>query len=200
VFGRAIHSLAKIGEEIYFGAETDGLAVKSVNSSRTGFASFFFKSSFFLKYSKHSTSSTNDLSASTSCLMVFKSLSNLEKTVDKCKISLNVDEDRLMFQLQCRHGLVKTYNLTYFECENLQALFNTNDNQNSICTQSKLFAEVVSNFQPSVDELNITMLIDRVLIRNHVEDINGGGVVWGKMVMRLFECKRWRGYMGIISG
>ena len=41
-----------------------------------------------------------------SCVNVFKSLSVLEKSVDKCKISMQPDENRLVFQLYCHHGNV----------------------------------------------------------------------------------------------
>ena len=41
-----------------------------------------------------------------SCVSVFKSLSVLEKSVDKCKISMQPDEERLVFQLYCHHGNV----------------------------------------------------------------------------------------------
>jgi len=41
-----------------------------------------------------------------SCVSVFKSLSVLEKSVDKCKISMQPDEERLIFQLYCHHGII----------------------------------------------------------------------------------------------
>jgi len=41
-----------------------------------------------------------------SCVNVFKSLSALEKSVDKCKVSMQPDENRLIFQLYCHHGNV----------------------------------------------------------------------------------------------
>lgn len=39
-----------------------------------------------------------------SCLSAFKSMNTIEKTVDQCKIDLNVREARLVFLLYCRHG------------------------------------------------------------------------------------------------
>ena len=39
-----------------------------------------------------------------SCLTVFKSMSNVEKTVEKCQINLNVQKARLIFKLYCKHG------------------------------------------------------------------------------------------------
>lgn len=40
-----------------------------------------------------------------SCLTVFKSLVTLEKTVERCRLVLDVELDRLVFQLHCKHGL-----------------------------------------------------------------------------------------------
>ena len=39
-----------------------------------------------------------------SCLTVFKSLSTLEKTVEKCKIKMDLQGSQLVFQLYCKHG------------------------------------------------------------------------------------------------
>lgn len=52
--------------------------------------------------------------------LVFKSVSNIEKSVESCDIQLNEDECRLVFQLKCRHGILKTHQLTFQECETLQ--------------------------------------------------------------------------------
>ncbi|KAK3896098.1 hypothetical protein Pcinc_000228 [Petrolisthes cinctipes] len=50
VFGRAIHSLAKIGDELYIEPQTDGVSFRTVNSSRSAFASFVFGKAFFTLY------------------------------------------------------------------------------------------------------------------------------------------------------
>ena len=39
-----------------------------------------------------------------SVMTVFRNLSNIDKTVEKCRVSLNTSEDRLVFQMYCRHG------------------------------------------------------------------------------------------------
>lgn len=44
-----------------------------------------------------------------SCLTVFKSLSTLEKTVEKCRLSLDLEANRLIFQLCCKHGLLSFF-------------------------------------------------------------------------------------------
>ena len=76
-----------------------------------------------------------------SCLAVFKALSTLEKTVDRCRLHLDPDENKLVFIFHCKHskmfsitnaglgisnvptGIVKTHNLGFQECEALQAVF-----------------------------------------------------------------------------
>ena len=121
-FGKAVHSLSKIGEELYLEPLTDSLAVRTVNSSRSAYACFTFKSNFFVQYSNITSASTINGDdeepvrckiTMKSCLTVFKSLSSLDKTVDKCKIHLDMKEARLVFQLYCRHGIVKTHNLSF---------------------------------------------------------------------------------------
>lgn len=59
VFARAIHSLAKIGEELYVDPSIDGLAIRTVNSSRSAFVSYTFKPSFFSSYSHQSKKNAN---------------------------------------------------------------------------------------------------------------------------------------------
>ena len=54
LFAKAIHSLAKLGTEIYIEPLEDGLAVKTVNSSRSAYAAFFFFRSAFQTY-EHQT-------------------------------------------------------------------------------------------------------------------------------------------------
>ena len=55
VLGRAIHSLAKIGEDLYLDPTDEGLALRTVNSSRSAFVSYSFKTSFFSSFTPKTT-------------------------------------------------------------------------------------------------------------------------------------------------
>ena len=55
-----------------------------------------------------------------SILSVFRSIGNLEKTVETCKISLPLSESLLIIELKCKHGIAKLYNLRYFEYEGVE--------------------------------------------------------------------------------
>ena len=50
VLARAIHSLAKTGVDLYIDPSEEGVAFRTVNSSRSAFVSYTFKPSFFSSY------------------------------------------------------------------------------------------------------------------------------------------------------
>jgi len=71
-------------------------------------------------------------------LAVFKSLSTVERSVESCDINLDMEVCRLVFQLKCRHGITKTYHLTFQECESLQVKKNVWTGWIVTFTQTKL--------------------------------------------------------------
>lgn len=121
--GRAIHSLSRIGEELYFEPLDDGLCLRSVNSSRSAYACFNFAPLFFHSFEVTGGSCHCKIYMK-SVVSVFRSLPSLEKTVEKCLINLNTNSSRLVIQLFCKYGVTKTHNLSYQDCESLQAVYN----------------------------------------------------------------------------
>ena len=59
VLARAIHSLAKIGEDLHIDPSESGLAIRTVNGTKSAFVSYSFKTSFFSSYSLRSAQNTN---------------------------------------------------------------------------------------------------------------------------------------------
>ncbi|CAH1802413.1 unnamed protein product [Owenia fusiformis] len=176
-FGRSIHSLAKIGDELYIEPMQHGLGLRTVNSSYSAYACFIFAPGFFQHYDDGSPSNAEATEESLkckvtmkSCLTVFKNVSSLEKTVDKCKITLDNKEDRLVFQLYCRHGIVKTHNLSYIECETLQAVFSKDLCPNLLTAQTKLLQDAVLNFQNNQEEVTLTVRPDKLTLKNYTDD------------------------------
>uniref|UniRef100_A0A8C5HIJ6 Cell cycle checkpoint control protein RAD9A n=1 Tax=Gouania willdenowi TaxID=441366 RepID=A0A8C5HIJ6_GOUWI len=123
VLAKAIHSLSRIGDELYVEPQQDGLALRSVNSSRSAYACFLFAPLFFSRYSLPNGHDFRCKMAIKSVQSVFRSLATLEKTVEKCHIELDEQKNRLTFTLHCKHGLLKTHNLSYQDSESLQAVF-----------------------------------------------------------------------------
>ncbi|KAK7505982.1 hypothetical protein BaRGS_00002704 [Batillaria attramentaria] len=179
VFGRAIHSLAKIGDELYFEPLEQGLTLRTVNSSRSAYACFLFFPSYFQHYDDGSRNCDSGDSEEEglrckltmkSVMTVFRSLSTIEKTVERCKITHNAREARLVFELHCRHGIVKTHNLAYIECETLQAIFSKDLCPNKLTAPAKLLCEAVVNFQTTQEEITLTLRPDNVSLKNYLED------------------------------
>ncbi|XP_071497453.1 cell cycle checkpoint control protein RAD9B-like [Diadema antillarum] len=180
VFGRAVHCLSKVGDDLYMEPLDTGLALRAVNSSRSAYSCFLFSPNFFLRFDDGSASASQSSQTGgettrwritmKSCLAVFKSLYSLEKNVDRCNISLDTQECRLVFQLHCRHGIVKTYNLVYQETETLQAVFSKDLCPNRIKAPSKLLAEAVSSFQASQEEITLIVSPVQLSFKNYVDD------------------------------
>uniref|UniRef100_A0A8C3KTI7 Uncharacterized protein n=1 Tax=Calidris pygmaea TaxID=425635 RepID=A0A8C3KTI7_9CHAR len=109
VFGRAIHAIARISDEFWFDPVEKGLALRSVNSSRSAYAYVFFSSMFFQHYrwttvSQPLTSALIFFLFLQSVLPVFRCVNVLERNVEKCSIYTNINDHHITFQLLCKHG------------------------------------------------------------------------------------------------
>uniref|UniRef100_A0A8C9T9H8 Cell cycle checkpoint control protein n=1 Tax=Scleropages formosus TaxID=113540 RepID=A0A8C9T9H8_SCLFO len=170
VLAKAVHSLSRLGDELYLEPQENGLALRTVNSSRSAYACFLFSPLFFQKYCFPQNSVLRCKIVAKSVQAVFKSLSSLEKTVEKCRIELNSEKSRLTFTLHCKHGLLKTHNLSFQDSESLQAVFDKDSCTNVLTAQPKLLVDTVLHFPPSLEEVTMSVNNERVLFRNHVEE------------------------------
>ncbi|BFZ18821.1 hypothetical protein BsWGS_21859 [Bradybaena similaris] len=105
-----------------------------------------------------------------SILAVFKSLATIDKTVEKCRISLDPTEARLVFQMYCRHGIIKTHKLAFTECETLQAVFSKDMCPNKLTAVPKLLCDAVLNFQNNQEEITLIIRPDFMALKNYVDD------------------------------
>ncbi|XP_057362834.1 cell cycle checkpoint control protein RAD9A isoform X3 [Manis pentadactyla] len=130
VFGKAIHSLSRIGDELYLEPLEDG-----------------------------------------SFLSVFRSLIMVEKTVEKCCISLNGKNSYLVVQLHCRYGVRKTHNLSFQDCESLQAVYNPALCPHVLRAPARVLGEAVLPFPPALAEVTLGIGRGRrVILRSYQEE------------------------------
>lgn len=170
MLAKAVHSLSRIGDELYVEPQEDGLALRSVNSSRSAYACFLFSPLFFSRYNTNSGHSFRCKMAIKSVQAVFRSLTTLEKTVEKCHMKLDEERSRLTFTLHCKHGLLKTHNLSYQDSESLQAVFDKDSCANIFRAQPRLLVDTVVHFPSSLEEVTLSVSDDRMWFRNHVEE------------------------------
>ncbi|CAJ0933781.1 unnamed protein product [Ranitomeya imitator] len=168
--GRAIHSLSRIGEELYLEPLDDGLCLRSVNSSRSAYACFKLAPLFFYAYEATGGGCHCKIYMK-SVMSVFRSLPSLEKTVEKCVIKLNTDSSRLVIQLFCKYGVTKTHNLSYQDCESLQAVYNPDSCPNVLRAHARLLSDAVVHFPLTLAEVTLgASPCGKVTLRNYVEE------------------------------
>ncbi|XP_075569121.1 cell cycle checkpoint control protein RAD9A [Pelecanus crispus] len=175
VLGRAVHSLSRIGDELYLEPTDSGLSLRAVNSSRSAFASFLFAPLFFQLYEPGGPQPDRELLRCKvlmkSFLGIFRSLPSLEKTVWKCLILLKPRASRLVVQLHCKYGVTKTHNLAFQECERLQAIFDTRGCASSLRAPARVLAEAVVHFPLTLAEVTLGAGPGgKISLRNYVED------------------------------
>ncbi|KAF7657433.1 hypothetical protein LDENG_00027130 [Lucifuga dentata] len=170
VLAKAVHSLSRIGDELYVEPQEDGLALRSVNSSRSAYACFLFAPLFFSRYTRPSGQGFRCKMAIKSVQAVFRSLTSLEKTVEKCHIELDEQKNRLTFTLHCKHGLLKTHNLSFQDSETLQAVFDKDSCANVLRAQPRVLMDTVMHFPPSLEEVTVSVSDERMWVKNHVEE------------------------------
>ncbi|KAM6377428.1 cell cycle checkpoint control protein RAD9B [Pluvialis apricaria] len=179
VFGRAIHAIARISDEFWFDPVEKGLALRSVNSSRSAYAYVFFSSMFFQHYCWTAVSQPcqKEKQLSLPCkliiksvLPVFRCVSVLERNVEKCSIYTNISDHHITFQLLCKHGVVKTYNLTFQECDPLQAVFAKHMCPNILKLHSRLLADIMIHFPTSQEEVTLSVTPMKVCFKSYTEE------------------------------
>ncbi|XP_044054099.1 cell cycle checkpoint control protein RAD9B isoform X2 [Siniperca chuatsi] len=111
-FGKAIHALSRIGDELWLDPLSKGLALRSVNSAHSAYACFFFSPLFFQHYSLGSVSEQGGETVKCKLLMksvlpLFRGLTSIERNVERCEISISTPTDRVMIQFFCRHDHMK---------------------------------------------------------------------------------------------
>ncbi|XP_036851390.1 cell cycle checkpoint control protein RAD9A isoform X3 [Manis javanica] len=173
VFGKAIHSLSRIGDELYLEPLEDGLSLRTVNSSRSAYACFLFAPLFFQQY-QAATPGQEPLRCKIllkSFLSVFRSLVMVEKTVEKCCISLNGKSSYLVVQLHCRYGVRKTHNLSFQDCESLQAVYDPALCPHVLRAPARVLGEAVLPFPPALAEVTLGIGHGRrVILRSYQEE------------------------------
>ncbi|NXF98298.1 RAD9B protein, partial [Eubucco bourcierii] len=179
VFGRALHALARISDEFWFDPVEKGLALRSVSSSRSAYACVFFSSMFFQHYCWTAVSQPcqKKKQLSVTCKLVIKSVlpifrcvNVLERNVEKCSISANINDHHITFQFLCRHGVVKTYNLTFQECDPLQAVFAKNMCPNVLKVHSRLLTDIMIHFPSSQEEITLSVTPMKVCFKSYTEE------------------------------
>ncbi|XP_062310110.1 cell cycle checkpoint control protein RAD9B isoform X1 [Osmerus eperlanus] len=170
-FGKAIHGLSRIGDELWLDPMVKGLAVRSVNPAHSAYGCFLFTTLFFQNYSLAPECGTAKCKlAMKSVLPLFRCLATIERNVARCEISINSPENRVIFQFYCRHGITKTHMLGFQESEALQAVYPSHLGLNVLKAQARLIGDMVMHFPVSQEEVTLSMSPLRLNLKNYQEE------------------------------
>ncbi|XP_026715595.1 cell cycle checkpoint control protein RAD9B [Athene cunicularia] len=105
-----------------------------------------------------------------SVLPVFRCVNVLERNVEKCSIYTNINDHHITFKLFCKHGVIKTYNLMFQECDPLQAVFAKHMCPNILKVHSRLLADTMIHFPTSQEEVTLSVSPMKVCFKSYTED------------------------------
>ena len=80
----------------------------------------------------------------------------------------------MLVKLLCRHGVLKTYKLTYEEVDVMHALFDRDLARNKWCIKSRLLREYMEHFGPKAEQLDISSENGRVAFTSFTEKLMDG--------------------------
>ncbi|KIW66335.1 hypothetical protein, variant [Phialophora macrospora] len=166
--------LAKFDEDVSLEATPQFLRFSSLNISKTAHAAFTLDSTFFTKYHFSvgaRTASGPALQKQWSCKIQNRALLSIFKRRlgDRDK-----EECRLVFRLNCRQGVIKTYRLSYEPGEIMHAAFDKLGSTNYWTASSRTLRDVVEYFGPKTDQLDWYFQNGKVTFTSYTEKIQAG--------------------------
>ncbi|KAL9094699.1 MAG: hypothetical protein Q9165_002969 [Trypethelium subeluteriae] len=101
-----------------------------------------------------------------------------DTALERCEITVEEEPDkvtcRFIVKLICRHGVTKTYKLTYESVEVMQALFNKSAAHNVFQISAKMLKEYSDYFAPKAEQLDMYAENGRVTFTSFTEKIMDG--------------------------
>ncbi|KAH0290623.1 Rad9-domain-containing protein, partial [Aureobasidium sp. EXF-3399] len=181
----ALICLAKFSETVCLEARGDMLTLTALNSSRTSYASFALDAkTFFLSYDfglGQGARFTCQL-YNKALLAVFKSRMSDPRggdtSIDRCEVSVedkpNKVQCRLVVKMVCRHGVTKTYRLTYESVEISHALFDKHNAPNGWKISSRILREYIEFFGTKTEQLDLLVKEEKAVFTSFTEKIMDG--------------------------
>jgi cell cycle checkpoint control protein RAD9A len=109
-----------------------------------------------------------------------------DTTLERCKVDLQEKPDqtecRLIIKMICRHGVVKTYRLTYESVEVLHATFDKSKSENHWSISSRTLRDAVEYFGPKTEQLDWFYQQGKFTFTSYTEKVHTGR---GKPILRI---------------
>ncbi|RZF38182.1 hypothetical protein LSTR_LSTR005543 [Laodelphax striatellus] len=171
VLARALHALARVGDDLFIDMIRDRLLLRTVNSTQSAFAEFIFLNRFFTFYNLETDYNDEPPKCKISMksfLTVFKTPNSMDRMIDGCELSFEPDASQLILKIQFSNGSTKTHFLPIIECESLQVKYKKNVPY-KITASAKLLTGAVKNFRVNEDEITLSVSPQKTFLKTHVD-------------------------------
>lgn len=106
-----------------------------------------------------------------------------ETTIERCDVTVQDQPDktecRLIVKMLAKHGMTKTYRLTYESVEVMHALFDKNAATQGWCISARVLREYIEFFGPKTEQLDLLAQEGKAIFTSFTEKIqNGKGRFW----------------------
>ncbi|KYM92613.1 Cell cycle checkpoint control protein RAD9A [Atta colombica] len=170
---KAIHTLAKIGDEMYVNPQEESISFRTVNMAKSAYSNFTFHRNFFSYYDLGNLDEEEAQKCKISmrsAMTVFKSAHTLDKHVETCHIHLEMDACNLVFILKYKNGINMSHLMPILDSEKLQASYTKASMSNELTSRARTFTEALQNFPQNLIEITLQITPHKLLFRNYVDD------------------------------
>ncbi|XP_018395540.1 PREDICTED: cell cycle checkpoint control protein RAD9A [Cyphomyrmex costatus] len=173
ILAKAIHTLAKIGDEMYVNPQEESISFRTVNMAKSAYSDFTFHRSFFSYYilgDLEEEEAQKCKISMRSAMTVFRSAHTLDKQVETCHIHLEMDACNLVFILKYKNGINMSHLISILDSEKLQASYTKDGMSNELTSRARTFTEALQNFPQNLIEITLQITPHKLLFRNYVDD------------------------------
>lgn len=170
ILARAVQYLSKIGDEIQFVTDGNGLNLSTVNNAKTAFATVRFSADFFLEFSESATSGQEEDNfckvAVRTLLPIFRSLHNVEDAV----VDFDATTSSLNFKFNRQQQATMSFSLAILDLSRFMDPRMPSDYENKIIGSHKVFVNLVTGFHNSTREISFEVSKTSASVRNYIDD------------------------------
>ncbi|XP_014471766.1 PREDICTED: cell cycle checkpoint control protein RAD9A [Dinoponera quadriceps] len=176
ILAKAIHMLAKIGDEMYVNPQQEFISFRTVNMAKSAYSDFTFHKNFFSYYALGDLEKEEAQKCKISmrsAMTLFKSAHAMDKHVETCHINLEPNACSLEFILKYRNGINKSHLSPILDDEKLQASYTKIGMKNELMSRARTLVDALQNFQSNLIEITLEVTPQKLLLRNYVDDTSG---------------------------
>jgi cell cycle checkpoint control protein RAD9A len=112
-----------------------------------------------------------------------------DTAIERCEVAIEdgdgAAKSRFIIKIICRHGVLKTYRLTFESIAPMHALFVKDIAYNKWSISSRTLREFVEHFGPGTEQLDIYSADGRVSLTSYTEKVMSGN---GEVRLTFLHC------------